>query len=431
MVRVPTKLYLDTARLGLMSPSAQPLQIDFVRFAGEEGSSLYWDRFLRGGTCDWPTGLKNRFPALDAWHGITHLKNCLKQFAGASPDSQILLASRSAQLMKLAAQFLTRHCQNVLVTDLTWPSYGNILRLRQRESGLALTRVSVRQRVLRDRMGPEELMRLLVSRYVERRCDGLFLPAVDNLGIRLPVSEIVRAIRLQAPVRFVVVDGAQALGHVPLRETLAVCDFLIAGCHKWLCASLPMGLGFFGTRRATERVTETYDEMLATGTLDDPLLCFSAELEGKPASRFGETVNVSPLFSCQGAVNDALRDSDRLTNGNVVQTENAKVLIGLLDSRRWRPVLPHASFRSGIVLIRRKSSCPQALSGDSVRQWLHGRKISATAYDGGLVRLSMPKRRWTDGEMDLLRSTFGPQEQPIRKKAQLSSQSLFVRESPT
>ena len=48
---VPTQLYLDTARLGLMSPSAQRLQIDFIRFAGGEGASLYWDQFLRGGTC--------------------------------------------------------------------------------------------------------------------------------------------------------------------------------------------------------------------------------------------------------------------------------------------------------------------------------------------------------------------------------------------
>ncbi len=349
-----------------MSASAQHLQIDFIRFAGEEGSSLYWDQFLRSGTAEWPVHLTDRFPALAAWHGIRHLKNRLKQLAGASPRCEVLLANRSAQLMKLAAELLTRYCRNVLITDLTWPSYGNILRLRQRASGLALTRVCVRQQILRDRMGPEELISLLVARYVERRCDGLFLPAVDNLGVRLPIHDIVRAIRQHAPVRFVVIDGAQALGHVPLKKTLAACDFLIAGCHKWLCASLPMGLGFFGTRRATKRVPETCDAMLATGTLDDPLLCFSSELEGKPASRFGKTVNVSPLFSCHGAVNDALSDRNRQSNGNVVQTENAKVLIGLLDERRWKPVLPHESFRSGIALIRRTSSRPQALSGDPV-----------------------------------------------------------------
>ena len=46
---MPVRLYLDTARLGRMSRRAQRAQIDFVRLAGEEGCSLYWDRFLRGG----------------------------------------------------------------------------------------------------------------------------------------------------------------------------------------------------------------------------------------------------------------------------------------------------------------------------------------------------------------------------------------------
>ena len=48
---MPTRLYLDTARLGLMSRSAQQIHIDFVRFVGEEGASLYFDQFLSRRHC--------------------------------------------------------------------------------------------------------------------------------------------------------------------------------------------------------------------------------------------------------------------------------------------------------------------------------------------------------------------------------------------
>ena len=46
---MPLRLYLDTARLGRMSPRAQRAQFDFVRLAVEEGCTLYWERFLRHG----------------------------------------------------------------------------------------------------------------------------------------------------------------------------------------------------------------------------------------------------------------------------------------------------------------------------------------------------------------------------------------------
>ena len=72
--------------------------------------------------------------------------------------------------------------------------------------------------------------------FIEHGCDGLFLPAVSNLGIRLPIRELVQAIGRRAELRFVVIDGAQALAHVPLELNRDYGDLLLAGCHKWLRA---------------------------------------------------------------------------------------------------------------------------------------------------------------------------------------------------
>ena len=163
---MPTRLYLDTARLGLMSRGAQQIYIDFIRFAGEEGGSLYLDRFLRTGIRGWPQSLQRRFPALRAWNGISHLKEGLKDLAEAPTDWQVLLANRSAHLMRIAAGLLFRLCRNVLVTDLTWPSYRLILQRVRRLSGNRLTEVSLRSRILRHAVAEDEVVDEIVRCYL-------------------------------------------------------------------------------------------------------------------------------------------------------------------------------------------------------------------------------------------------------------------------
>ena len=44
---MPSTLYLDAARMGLMTTSARLALQDFVRLAGEISCTLYFDEFLR------------------------------------------------------------------------------------------------------------------------------------------------------------------------------------------------------------------------------------------------------------------------------------------------------------------------------------------------------------------------------------------------
>ena len=59
---MPTRLYLDTARLGLMSRSARQVQTDFARLVGEEAGSLYLDEFLKCGAQHWPAQVSPPLP---------------------------------------------------------------------------------------------------------------------------------------------------------------------------------------------------------------------------------------------------------------------------------------------------------------------------------------------------------------------------------
>jgi len=60
-------------------------------------------------------------------------------------------------------------------------------------------------------------------------CDGVFLSAVSNLGVRLPVAKIVRALKATGHLRFVVVDGAQELNHIPTDLSHEHCDSISPG----------------------------------------------------------------------------------------------------------------------------------------------------------------------------------------------------------
>ena len=103
-----TCLYLDTARLGQMCPEAQRADRDFARLAGEEAGSLYYDHFLRSGFFSLPPSLRSRYPGLSDWSGVPSLKSRIKIALGLPRARPLLLANRSAVLVRLACRRLCR-----------------------------------------------------------------------------------------------------------------------------------------------------------------------------------------------------------------------------------------------------------------------------------------------------------------------------------
>jgi hypothetical protein len=192
-----------------MSPGARAAHLDFARLAGDEGGSLFLERFLRHGTGEWPAAVRDRYPGLAEWHGVSALKASLRSLAGSRPDLPVLLAARSAQLMRLAARLLVRPCRNVLTTDLSWPAYQEILLSQCRRSNQRVTCVPVLDMLLRGRATEDDVVDFIRAEFVRNGCDGLFLTAVSNLGPRLPVERIVRAVETAGRTWFTVVDGAQ------------------------------------------------------------------------------------------------------------------------------------------------------------------------------------------------------------------------------
>ncbi len=394
-------LYLDTARIGQMSPTAQRMYHDTIELAGEEGGSSTFDLYFRQGFEALPPRLKSRFPALRVWQGIRGLKRRLANLLGLR-DGNTLIAGRSQQMMRLGARLLFTRCRHVLTTDLEWPPYVELLRRQQKRSGARLTVLPLAAQVLREGQSGQFVARTLAETYQTSGCDGLFLSATTSSGIRLCTQEILSAIRKRSSVRFSVVDGAQGFCHTPFSVADAACDFYIGGAHKWLRAWHPMGFGFCGRPETKSFIAATLAEMIRDGELDDPLLNLTHEVLDGISKPIGETVNLGPLFSCQGALEDVPDCQSDMERKLAVAARIRESATGT----RWRVLTPAPEFRSGAVLFESQSPGVCSLEPAELAGAFRERGLSLSAYASGRIRVSVPFVDWTQADSVRLKSAL-------------------------
>jgi len=241
----------------------------------------------------------------------------------------------------------------------------------------------------------------LVSAYYQREgCQGLFLSSISYEGIHLPVKAISRSLAHTSRPPFVVVDGAQALCHAPAELEDGDFDFFLAGCHKWLRAFHPMGIGFCGREASQDFIESASNEMSNAGELDDPLLQFTSWMEAGTRRRFTETVSLGSLFSCAAAVKDVLaRTSGRDKFSELVRTAQALEEASL--GTGWTSVVSHDELRFRSLLLR--SDSVGLVLPKMVRERFQDFGIALTAYEGGVIRLSATPEHWQEKDAERLR----------------------------
>jgi selenocysteine lyase/cysteine desulfurase len=397
-----TQLYLDTARLGQMSQQAQQMLFDFTRLAGEEGGSLFFERFLQEGSDFSPDNFSSRFPSLTEWHGVGPLKQNLRSLAGSDPELPVLMVNRSTQLMKFAARLLFQRCRNVLVTDLCWPPYRAILEKEAQLAGRPITLVNVRRLLAEGGLTEAEVIQYIQDQCRQCEVDGLFLTAVSHLGQRLPLEKLVQSLEAVQEIWAIVVDGAQDFCHASADLSNEYCDLYLAGCHKWLRGFHPMGLGYYGRNRSRGTIQTLLQKLLDTGELDDPLLRFTTQLEGAKLNGETETVNLVSLFTCQGAAMDALEQPASLETSFQSRRQNLIQVADMTKACGWRPLLPAEPFRTGIMLLQAERADTRTRTAAELRRAFAEQGVALTAYPDGFIRLSMPVATWQCGDIDRL-----------------------------
>lgn len=231
--------YLDSARIGQLAPSARQALVDFLNFVGTTPThSCLIDWLSTGQVTDRVTHCS------PAWPGIKSFEQSIAGLFGASARSRVFMSRRLLTLIRLGLQQLFKCCRRCMTVDTCWPRYLQELHLASAEKSDSVFVKSFRRPVYDRGVCIEESCENLCLTYCSEGCDGLFLPAVDHLETRIPAAQIVRTIRrFGGEIRFIMIDAAQALGHVPLDDDCRVADFLVAGTHKWLGSYSTLGLG--------------------------------------------------------------------------------------------------------------------------------------------------------------------------------------------
>ncbi len=399
-----TILYLDTARFGRMRLRAQEAEHDFARLCGAEGGSVVIEELLRSGTDAWPESMTRRYPGLAHWRGIRRLKQSARALLRKHEEPKVLLAGRSGTLMRVAARALFSRCRHVLHTDMEWPSYAAILREEGRRVGGLVWSSDIEHRILEEHLGREELIDLVAAEYRRQGCDGLFLSAVSFRGVRFPVEGLQRALEGSDAPKFLVLDGAQALGHLPLDAR--GCDVVVGGAHKWLRSGRPMGLAFACTPRARRALRDVTGEAGFSAELGDPLFSLIGQFEGEGTEPLGETADLSGLFCAAAAVSAEACEPGDSGSRFEERMANSVALAEATVGTGWRPLIPGLHLRSGILMLRNEDAGAGEAPADRVRAAFQRRGVALSAYGDGLIRLSMPHTHWLDDDLDQIRSAL-------------------------
>ena len=384
-------LYLDTARLGQASPSAKRAIVSALEFNQAFGASAYFDDLLLSGSRN--VDVARDFDGLSYWWGIKPLSVDIKETFFGTTHGELVFASKTSSLMTLAAKMLFARCANVLVTDLNWYPFNEIL-LHSPSMDCRVSTVEIKQQIFDRSMCADEVVEKIASAFVDKKCDGIFLPAVCNWGIALPIAEILKSIHDRAEIRFSLLDAAQAINHLDLMWAADTVDFIFGGTHKWLRSYEPMAIGYFAKPSSRSYIQDTIDRELAGNPIADPLL----RITQTSAPQKSETVNLCPLFATAGALAD-------VKNGELyVRTDSVRdTVLNAAASTNWECFSPTAEYSSRILLMR-NSQLPNALAG-TIRKRFNGLGIAVTDYSSGICRISLPNNI-TELQADLLRDAF-------------------------
>jgi isopenicillin-N epimerase len=331
------------------------------------------ERYRRGLDAD-PVGYLHRF-------GDPLEAAVLRQagsYLRARPTDIALTDSTTMGLGLLYGGLDLRAGQEVLTITHDFYATHEALRLAAARSGATVRRVAL----YRDpaRATESEIVDTL-SRAVGPGTAAVALTWVHSgTGVKLPVARIAQALRDRGRP-LLCVDGVHALGVEPVDVGALGCDFLVAGCHKWLFG--PRGTGVvWGRASAWPRTGPT-------------IPAFSG---GSPARDM--TPGGFHSFEHRWALADAFRFHSQIGKNRVaarIYALNRRLKTGLAAMPHVRLVTPAAdAVSAGIVVFS-----VDRLSPGAVVAALRRRRIVATEtpYSPSYPRLA-PGLLNTPGEVD-------------------------------
>ena len=208
--------FMNSCSYGLLSDSVEAAYLEYLSDRHAHGS--HWDAWI------------GRYEAL---------RGDIARLLGCSTDDVAVTGSASAGINAVAsAMTFDADRDKVVITDLEFPTNAQIW-YAQEARGATVERVVAE--------GNASLLERLAETIDERTRIVAVTHVCYRNGERLDVAAIARLARAKGA--YVLVDGFQAIGTMPIDVTALGCDFYVGGTLKYLLSSA--GVAFLYARSAT------------------------------------------------------------------------------------------------------------------------------------------------------------------------------------
>jgi selenocysteine lyase/cysteine desulfurase len=155
---------------------------------------------------------------------------------------EIALTENVTMAMSFVAMGLTlQKGDEVITSDQEHPGGKSCWQTRQKRDGIIYREVVLPKPA----HSKKEILDIITREFTPKTKVLMLSHVITGSGAILPVKEICAAARSRGI--FTVLDGAQALGHIPLDISEIGCDAYVGCFHKWILA--PTGNGFLYLRK--------------------------------------------------------------------------------------------------------------------------------------------------------------------------------------
>ncbi len=183
-----------------------------------------------------PVGAKGRLSR----RIIEQVRPSLAEFLGVDPREVAFTQNASQGLQSIAAGIPLKRGDEVLTTSHEHPAGVRPWRRRTQLDGIVVHEVP-----MPSPLPPKEEILERISARMTSRTRVLFFCQVTRGGLLNPVKDLCELARERGVLS--AVDGAQAVGMMPVDLRDLGCDFFAASLHKWVLA--PAGTGVLYVRR--------------------------------------------------------------------------------------------------------------------------------------------------------------------------------------
>jgi isopenicillin-N epimerase len=188
---------------------------------------------------------------------IYHSKTKLAVFTGVK-QRDIAFVTNATQGVNTVLKSLTfKKGDEILITNHIYPACRNTVNYIAKKTGAVVVEAMIDFPVMSEDYILEQLLYHVTPKTKIALIDHITSPT----GIIMPVAEIVA--ELDKKGIDTIVDGAHALGNIPLKIEEFGAAYYTGNCHKWLCA--PKGAAFLYARSDKKRQIDPLTISLCAG----------------------------------------------------------------------------------------------------------------------------------------------------------------------